>query len=292
MASMESICARLCLLSRAGKRINAPLLSRAAVSRMVSRGAIEGLVLRSVPGIAEEHYERAKLLLSQSAHVYAKLERYYMLGYEVLLPEDELWPRKLEVLGLQMPQFLFVRGNISLLSKRSVAIAGSRSVAPETKDVAKQCAGAIADAGLTLICGGANGVDESAQCGVLDAGGGVILVPAVAARELMEKRAIQHAFERQQLLLCCETWPDTPFSAHKALERNHTIYALGDAALVIAARNGMGGSWQGAIDCLHGKYAPLYAVSMDHEDMAGNRVLIERGAKEYDPSKPMLDQMF
>lgn len=292
MASLESVCARLCLLSHVDRRIKTPLLSREAVGRMISTGALEGLVLRSVPDISEVYYERAKMLLAQSAHVYAKLERYQAQGYEVLLPDDVLWPDKLKKLGRQMPQFLFVKGDSSLFSLRSVAVAGSRKIAIETSQIAERCGKMIGDAGFAMVCGGANGVDAAAQRGLLEAGGSLILIPAIPARELLEKKDIQYAHERNQVLLCCDTWPDEAFSAHKALSRNHTIYAMGDAALVIAARDGKGGSWQGATDCLRGGYTPLYTISADYEDMKGNHALVELGAKRYDLNMPMMNQLF
>ena len=143
-----------------------------------------------------------------------------------------------------------------------------------------------------MVCGGAQGVDALAQRSALDAGGSLILVPAVPVRELLSQKYLRDALESGRLLICCETWPDEAFSAQKALSRNHTIYALGDAALVVASRNGIGGSWRGASDCLRGRYTPVYAVCTDSPDMEGNRALVGLGAKPYDTSRPMIDQMF
>jgi len=78
-------------------------------------------------------------------------------------------------------------------------------------------------------------------------------VPAMPASRVMESKTICSALECGKLLLVCDTLPDEPFSAAKALSRNHTIYALGDASLVVAAREGKGGSWRGATECLRGK---------------------------------------
>lgn len=294
MASVESICARLCLLSYLGKNKKEPLqpFSRATVRRMVRLGAIEGLALRSVPGVKQEQYERAQALLSRSAQIYEKLERYRALGYDVLLPEDDGWPVNLEALGMHMPQFLFVRGKTSLFTHRSVAVAGSRQIAPETMEIAKQCGAGIASAGWTIVCGGAWGVDTAAQKGALDCGGNLILVPAFPARELLRQAYLQRALDHDRLLLCCDTWPDEQFSSAKALNRNHTIYALGDAALVVASRDGIGGSWRGATDCLRGGYTPIYTIWSDDDDMAGNRSLLDLGAKRLEISKPMSSQLF
>ena len=293
MASIDSICARLCLLTRIGKKQDDPApLSRATVRRMLRLGAIDGIALREVSGIKAEHYERAQALLSHSALVYEKLERYRAQGFEVLLPEDDEWPVNLEAMAMQMPQYLFVKGNTELFSRRTVAVAGSRKISSETMEIAGQCGKMIAYAGCTMVCGGAQGVDTMAQRGALEAGGSLILVPALPARDLLNQQYLQKAIKDQRLLICCETWPDVAFSAAKALSRNHTIYALGDAAVVVASRCGVGGSWWGAVDCLRGGYTPVYAVCTDDADMEGNRALLDLGAKKCDIRKPIINQVF
>ena len=103
-----------------------------------------------------------------------------------------------------------------------------------------------------MVCGGAQGVDTVAQKGVLEAGGSLVLVPAMPVHQLLREAYLADALKRDKLLIVCDTLPDEPFFAQKALSRNHTIYALGEAAVVVAARNGVGGSWQGAMDCLRG----------------------------------------
>jgi len=193
---------------------------------------------------------------------------------------------------MQMPQFLFVRGNVSLFAHRSVAVAGSRQIRPETMEIARQCGTSIAVEGLTMVCGGAPGVDTSAQRGALDMGGSLILVPAFPARELLGQAYLQKALQNKQLLLCCDTWPDEPFSSLKALNRNHTIYALSDAALVVASRDGIGGSWRGATDCLRGGYTPVYTIWSEDEDMAGNRALLDLGAGRFEMGRPIAGQLF
>lgn len=293
LASSETICARLCLLTRfALKDGMPPPLSRAAVHKMLRLGAVEGLTLRSVPGVKEEYYERARRLLTRSAEIYEKLEHDRTLGYDVLLPDDLAWPDRLRALGAQMPQFLFVNGNKDLLSRCSVSVSGSRDVSDETLDVARKCGTQVADAGFVLVCGGARGVDLAAQRGALDAQGSLILVPAYPPQKLLRQQRLQDAQASGRLLIACDTWPDEPFSAQKALSRNHTIYALGEAALVVASRNGVGGSWRGALDCLRGGYTPVFAVMGESDDLAGNRALMEIGAKEFDCKKALAGQLF
>ena len=226
MADMESICARLCLLTRAAWRDGLPSpMARSSVQRMIRLGAQEGLTLRDVPGIKEEFYIRAQALLSRSAEIYEEVKRYKAEGYDVLLPQDDAWPVNLCALGVHMPQYLFVRGNLSLLQRRSVAVAGSREIDEKTVKIARQIGTQIAQEGYALVCGGAWGVDTAVQSACLPAGGSLILVPAQPCYQLMRQQYLRDALEQGKLLIACDAWPDEQFNPSKALTRNHTIYA-------------------------------------------------------------------
>jgi len=191
-----------------------------------------------------------------------------------------------------MPQFLFVRGDLSLLAKRAVSVAGSRRIEGKTARIAKRIGTEIAQSGCVLVCGGACGVDTAVQEACLQAGGSLILVPAYPCDVLLRQAYLRCALERNQLLIVRETWPDECFGSQKALTRNHTIYALGDAAIAVAARKGVGGTWRGAIDCLRGGYTPVYAVAETDMDFAGTRALLSLGAHALDLSQPVIGQLF
>jgi len=290
---MESICARLCLLTRAAWREGLPSpLTRSNVRKMLRLGALSGLTLRHVPEIKEEYYERAQMLLSRSSEVYEAVERSMAKGYTVILPSDDDWPVNLFALGQHMPQFLFVRGNRALFSKRAVSAAGSREIDEHTEKIAHLIGKGIAEEGYSLICGGAWGVDTAVQSACLKHDGALILVPAYPCHELLRQKYLRDALERQKLLIACDAWPEERFSGQKALTRNHSIYALGDAAIAVASRNGTGGTWQGAQACLRAGYTPLFAVNEMGSDFDGNRVLIERGARALNMSRPIGEQLF
>ena len=142
----------------------------------------------------------------------------------------------------------------------------------------------MAEEGITMVCGGARGVDRAAQDALLDADGSLILVPAVSAEQACAREKEAAALQTGRLLLLCETLPDAPFSAARALARNHTIYALGKNAIVVAARNGVGGSWRGATAGLCGNFSSVYVPDGDGADFEGNRALFEYGARRIDLS--------
>lgn len=293
MADMENICARLCLLTRAAWRKDLPSpLMRATVRKMIRLGALEGLTLRQVPGVKEEHYACAEALLSRSVQVYDTVQRCIAQGYSIILPEDDIWPVNLCALGAHMPHFLFLLGNPTLFSRRTVSVAGSRRIDENTAEIARYIGQDIARQGCALVCGGAKGVDTAVQTACLASGGSLILVPAYPCRELLRQEYLQRALSDNQLLIACDAWPDERFTAQKALTRNHAIYALGDAAVAVAAREGIGGTWRGAQACLRGGYTPVFALCEPGEDFAGTRAMTQLGARALDLSKPLSAQLF
>lgn len=281
----SALCARLCLLTRAAWTADLPApLSRRAL-RLLMNGGDTGENARIAA--------RARTLLERAPLVRKCIEAYRAQGYGFLLPQDEAWPARLRRLPEgQQPLFLMTRGEISLLCGRLVAVAGSREIRPHTAALARHTGQLLAAEGMTLVCGGARGVDSAAQRGQLELGGGLVLVPAQPVERLLADEALRNALEARRLLFLCDALPDAPFSAAKALGRNHTIYALGEAAIVVAARDGVGGSWHGAMDCLRAGCTPVFTSEEAGADMQGNGALLSRGARRVDLLRPLKEQLF
>lgn len=289
----EHACAILALLTRIAWTEDLPQpFSRAMVSRMLAAGALEGLVLRDGRGIEPAWMERARALLSRVNAVCSRMQAYQEDGYELLCAGRPGWPQALHALGANAPLFLFVKGNLSLLVNRRIAVAGSRSVLHATARAAYQTGERIAREGMLLVTGGARGVDAMALKGALRAGGNAVIVPALPAAQLLAEPELRQALDAGRLVMLCDALPDEPFSAAKAITRNHTIYALSDICLVVAAREGLGGSWRGATDCLSGGWSPVYVWDGENADTAGNRALRKRGALSYSLESGLAQQFF
>lgn len=96
-------------------------------------------------------------------------------GLAILTPDDPQWPARLANMP-QRPLVLFVRGDpASLRRDPAVAMVGSRTPTPYGADAARQFAGALARAGVSLWSGLARGVDGIAHQACVAAG-----VPTVA----------------------------------------------------------------------------------------------------------------
>jgi len=292
MADFEHVCAVLCLLTNAAADEDMPQpLSRAAVRRLFSDGAVSGLVLRESPSVDSRILDRARTLLSRAKHVYECLQRYCENGYDVILPSDELWPKRLYALGDRMPQFLFLRGNRALLYEQKISVAGSRDISDAVWHASVRLGRQIAKERFCLTSGGARGVDLAAERGALEAGGGVILVPAQPESRFFEEKHRMDALDAGRLLMLYDSLPDEPFSSPKAIARNHTIYALGEAAVAVAARDGIGGTWRGAADCLAMRCTPVFIPRGEEYGGAGASGLLARGARDMDLSQPIRRQL-
>jgi len=292
MADFDRICAALCLMTNAAELEDMPPpLSRAAMRRLIQCGALHGLVLRETAQTDAPILERARLLLSRAKHVYECLERYMVSGYEVILPSDAAWPERLFALGDRMPQYLFLRGNRELLHRDRIAVAGSRDIQPVVQRASASLGRKRTEEGFCLVSGGARGVDIAAECGALESGGSAIIVPALSESRFFDEKHRINALDDGRMLVIYDTLPDDPFSAQKALARNHLIYALGEAAIAVAPRHGTGGTWHGAADCLSMRCTPVYIPQGDTLGGAGAVGLLARGAKHIDLSQPLRQQL-
>jgi DNA processing protein len=73
------------------------------------------------------------------------------------------------------PELLRIRGDLGA-GRRRVAVVGSRRTDEYGEDLARSIAGGLARAGVSVISGGALGVDAAAHRGALEAGGHTVVV--------------------------------------------------------------------------------------------------------------------
>src|ERR1051325_934805 len=88
---------------------------------------------------------------------------------------DEAYPEPLRHIA-DPPLALFVRGDVALLAKPSVALVGSRRATAYGLNAAQHLAKQLVSAGVTIVSGLARGIDGAAHEATLDAGGDTIAV--------------------------------------------------------------------------------------------------------------------
>ena len=124
----------------------------------------------------------------------------------------------------------------------------------------------IARSDYTLCSGGAAGADRAAQAACLKNGGSAVIFPA---GRLLDCPAPAN------VLYLADQGYDLPFSAQRALARNHFIHAMGEKTLVAQCRAGTGGTWDGTTENLRHGWSPVFVNSDGSE---GAQALIARGA--------------
>jgi len=153
----------------------------------------------------------------------------------LLTPIDQDWPVQVNDLAAP-PIGLIVKGNVSALHQRSLAIVGTRNPTSYGARIAGDFAAGFADREWAIVSGGAYGIDSYAHKGALIAEGVTVAViasgidinyPAGNTRlfaEICETGAMVTEFMPGQRAL-----------PHRFLTRNRLIAALSKATLVVEA---------------------------------------------------------
>lgn len=148
------------------------------------------------------------------------------------------WPRQLNVLGPDEPWVLWSLGSADfrLLALQSLAIVGTRACTPYGQQVAFNWAAEIADRGVTIVSGGAVGVDIAAHKGALSVGSPTLCVLAggVQARYPASNEHIFHQIMDNGVIIS-ESPPKESPRRQRFLTRNRIIASLTQATLIVEA---------------------------------------------------------
>jgi len=112
----------------------------------------------------------ARLIETRRSDQSIALEAMNRLNIRILSLSDPNYPQNLRSLP-DAPPALFIRGALVPDDRFSVAIVGSRRATSYGLAIADQFATELVDRGLTVVSGGARGIDTYAHRGALDGGG-------------------------------------------------------------------------------------------------------------------------
>lgn len=199
----------------------------------------------------------------------------------VSVAEDDYPVRLHDRLGDTAPPILYGAGVVELLEAGGIAIVGARDADAGALAYTEAAGAAAARSGRPIVSGGARGVDQAAMAGAAQAGGRVVGVIADSLERQIRSIEVRTLMADEQLALISPYGPDVPFSVGNAMGRNKLIYCLADAAVVVSASQGEGGTWAGAVEALKADWVPIY-VRAGAGAPAGNAALIARGASALD----------
>lgn len=193
---------------------------------------------------------------------------------------------------LAYPPAMFAWGDSGCLNRPTIAIVGTRAATIYGKAVAMKFAEAFAHAGVTVISGGALGIDAAAHRGALGAGGQTAAVlaggidqvyPAIHDTLFAQIRAngclvSQHAIGSRP-------------AAHRFLSRNLLVAGLARAVVLVEvpARSGALSTAHAANE--QGKDVFVVPANIDNLNFRGSHDLIRDGAALVDHPDQVLDAL-
>jgi DNA processing protein len=130
--------------------------------------------LRRVPGIGEDT-AAAIAAWESTTDLTRELRRIEEYDCQVLTQEDEAYPPVLRQI-YDPPIVLYVKGQLLPADRNAVALVGSRRATPYGQETARRLGYQLAYVGVTVVSGGARGIDTAAHQGALQAKGRTLAV--------------------------------------------------------------------------------------------------------------------
>lgn len=173
-------------------------------------------------------------------------------GFDLITVLDAEYPFALRGIH-QMPPVLFVKGQLRP-DEVGVSVVGSRTATAHGLEFAARVAEGLAERGISVISGLAQGIDGAAHEATLRVGGrpigvvgtGINRVYPASHRELHEQVAAAGALVSQFL-------PDAPPTKQSFPMRNITMSGLGRASVVVEASEHSGTRIQARVGVEHGR---------------------------------------
>lgn len=177
------------------------------------------------------------------------------------------------------PPALFAWGMPEVLHQPTVAVVGTRGATTYGKAVAMKFAELLATAGVTIVSGGALGIDGAAHRGAMSVGGATIAVLATGVDRVyptIHRGMFQHI--RENGCLISQFAAGTKPTTYRFVVRNHLVAALSQAVLVVEApeKSGALSTAHAAADM--GRSVFVVPANIDNVNFRGSHALIRDGA--------------
>lgn len=212
-------------------------------------------------------------------------------GIDIISIGDALYPESL--VNIQNPPaVLYVRGNAEALSAEvAIAIVGTRSATPYGRQTAAEFGYNLAASGVTIVSGGALGIDSCAHKGALRAGGINVCVLGCG----LDYKYLQENSDMRRCIavkgaLASEYPPNYPPSRYTFPMRNRIISGLAKGVLVVEAGERSGSLI--TVDYALEQNRDVFAIpgSIASSVSQGTNKLIKMGAKPVTEAYDILEE--
>ncbi len=224
-----------------------PTLTRRCLAYFGSAAATAAASTAQLAGVQGIGHGRAAAIRDAMTHVQkqdlVERERELMAqaGVTALTLDEPGYPKLLRLIP-DPPPMLFIRGQLTEADAVSLGVVGSRRCTQYGREQADRLSGLASDAGLTIVSGGAYGIDAAAHRAAIRHGGRTIAVlgsglakpyPADHA-ELFDQIADGHGAVASEMPMNC------PPMAENFPRRNRIISGLSLGILVVEAASRSG----------------------------------------------------
>jgi DNA processing protein len=212
-------------------------------------------------------------------------------GIEPVALGDARYPRLLSVIS-DPPPMIWVRGQVSTLSKSGVALVGSRAATPYALGVARRLSLDLVAAGLVVVSGLARGVDSSAHVAALSAKGQTVGVLGCGADRIYpaEHRDLARDMETAGAIVS-EFPPGVPPLPHHFPMRNRIISGLSLAVVVVEAPEKSGALITASAAAEQGRDVMVIPGPVAGGRNRGGHLLIRDGAKVVETADDILQEL-
>jgi DNA processing protein len=241
--------------------------------RSLSLSDVELIIGRAVP--------RARFLPEEALRAAdLALDRVKACGLSVLLCGDDSYPEILREI-YDPPFAVFVRGDLSLSGRPTVAVVGTRRPTGAGLAAAYELGQELAKEGAVVVSGLALGIDAAAHRGAVDAGGTAVAVfgsgvdrvyPASNRRLASEILTAGGAFVSEYL-------PGTEALKHHFPARNRIISGLSTAVVVVEAPEKSGSLITADFALDQGREVFVHSVGAESDYASGSAALVADGAE-------------
>ena len=227
--------------------------------------------------------------LDNAKKIYEKCVR---LGYKIVTYESEKFPEMLKNIP-NPPCVLYVSGSCSVLLKKCIAVVGSRNATIYGTQMAYEISKDLAKSGITVVSGGAFGIDSSAHKGAIDAKGNTI---AVLACGIDYPYLVKNSSLRENITsfgaVVSEYPPGYQVRRFNFPVRNRVISGLSQSTVVIEARKKSGAIITANLAAEQGRDVFVVPVQFENPLSEGINALIEDGAKVITCADDILKENF
>ena len=201
-------------------------------------------------------------------------------GWHIVTPESENYPGAFRELD-DFPAALYVDGDPSVLSSpAAVGMVGTRKASSYAIDIAHRLSAELAAAGITVVSGGALGVDSACHNGAMIVDGKTVafIGCGLGTDYLMENEPLRRAVSQHGAVVS-EFPPFFAASSRTFPVRNRLISGMSRCVVVIEAGERSGSLITARLASEQGRL--VYAVPGDvlSSSYLGTNKLIEQGAK-------------